>query len=167
MKKALLAGSFDPPTTGHLNIITRASALCDYIYIGLAINEEKKGCELFSLQERLMMLSRLTSKTPHTELVYIKGQVADFVMEYSIDFLIRGLRKDKDYIYEKKMAQQNKALSKVDTVFLFAEEPYLDVSSSAFRSTSNDSYNFSLIPSSIEEMARTFLTQKKSHLKKT
>jgi pantetheine-phosphate adenylyltransferase len=59
MKKALFAGSFDPPTLGHLNIITRALALCDELYIALAQNEEKKGKELFSFENTL---SRATQK---------------------------------------------------------------------------------------------------------
>jgi pantetheine-phosphate adenylyltransferase len=161
MKKALFAGSFDPPTLGHLNIITRALALCDELYIAVAQNEDKKGKELFSFEERKQLLFTLTEDIPSTKVVIIEHLVSSYAKKEGIDFLIRSLRTSSELLYEKTLAEKNKSLTGIETVFLFAEDPFAKLSSSEVRKALRGKKNIShILPISIEKLARDFLTKK-------
>lgn len=131
MKKGLFAGSFDPPTLGHLDLIERASTLCDELVVGLAVNSAKKY--LLSMLERKEMLETLTHSYPHVKVVMIKGLVVNYAKEHEIDFLIRGLRSYDDLYHELQLAIMNRELSGIETLFLPGKPEFSHLSSTMIR----------------------------------
>ena len=121
MKKGLLAGSFDPPTFGHLDIVERAAQLCDELVIGIAINPSKTQNSILSLDEKKELLESLLSKSPNTIVKSFEGLVVDFAKKEQINFLIRGLRAFSDFEYEFRMAIANKKMASLETIFLMAD----------------------------------------------
>jgi len=121
MKKGLLAGSFDPPTFGHLDIIQRAANLCDELIIGIAINPSKTKNSIFSLDEKKELLESLLSKFQNIKVKSFEGLVVDFAKKEKANFLIRGLRAFSDFEYEFRMAIANKKMASLETLFLMAD----------------------------------------------
>ena len=161
MKQALLPGTFDPPTLGHLDLIKRSEALCDKLVIGIACNGLKKEPSLFSVEEKVEMLKAITKDLPFVEIRILDGLVATFAEQNNIDFLLRGLRAFSDYEYEYRMAFTNKTLSGVETVFLMASEKTSHISSSLIREIGiNNSRLVEFVPSSIEEFVCKRLLRK-------
>jgi pantetheine-phosphate adenylyltransferase len=132
MKTALFAGSFDPPTLGHADIIFRAAKLYDKLYVGLAGNSEKKK-GLYNLEERRKMLERLVVDQKNIEVVSISGLVADYVKTNSVHVLVRALRTTADIEHEFTMAAANKQMVGIETVFLMADPCYAHLSSTLVR----------------------------------
>jgi pantetheine-phosphate adenylyltransferase len=131
MKKGLFAGTFDPPSLGHLNVIQRALRFCDHLIVGVAYNSEKKPWR--PLEERCEMLREITKGTPQLEIVAFEGLTVEFARQRGVSFLVRGIRNELDAIGEMQMATANRALSGIDTLLLMAEAPYGFVSSSLIR----------------------------------
>ena len=129
--KGLFAGTFDPPSLGHLNVIQRALRFCDHLIVGVAYNSEKKPWR--SLEERCEMLRAITKSTPQVEVVAFEGLTVEFARQQGVSFLVRGIRNELDAIGEMQMATANRALSGIDTLLLMAEAPYGFVSSSLIR----------------------------------
>lgn len=147
MKRALFAGTFDPPTLGHLDLIERASQLCDELLVGVAINPAKKPA--FNLEQRQEMLQSLTS---HIKIVSFSGLVVEYAKQHRISFLIRGLRSPADLDRELQLAMMNKQLSGIETVFLPTNPIYAHISSSLIRELAiNNARLHQLVPDSIEE----------------
>lgn len=125
-------GSFDPITLGHLDIIRRAAPLFDKLYIGALVNLQKKT--LFSLEERVKMIERVTKDIPNVEVISFSGLLVDCCRKYHAFTLVRGIRGVTDFDYEMQLAQGYRALDKrIDTVFLFADPSVSYVSSSSAR----------------------------------
>lgn len=132
MRKAIYPGSFDPVTYGHLDIIQRASKLVDELVIGVLKNNAKKG--LFSTEERIEFLRRVTVDIPNVRIISFDGLLVDCAMEYGTHTIVRGLRAVTDFEYELQLAQTNKRLRPdIDTVFLTTNVEYAYVSSSIVR----------------------------------
>ncbi|MGI6733074.1 MAG: pantetheine-phosphate adenylyltransferase [Anaerovoracaceae bacterium] len=130
MRKALYAGTFDPITNGHLDLIKRASKLCEHLVVGVMENKSKKP--FFSSDERVRMIRNCTSKLPNVEVICFDGLLADYVNSNQIDAVIRGLRATMDFEYEIQMAHMNARLynKDVETVFLMTTPEYSFISSS-------------------------------------
>ncbi len=130
MSKALYAGSFDPLTNGHLDLIRRASKLCDEMVVGVISNPSKKP--LFTDEERIALISEICSDIPNVSVSSFTGLLADYVNDNGFDIVIRGLRSSVDFEYELQMAQMNACLYKenVETVFLMTDPEYSFISSS-------------------------------------
>ena len=94
LRKALYAGSFDPPSNGHLDIIRRGQDLCDVMQVGIAINTNKKP--IFSYEKRKELLEKITNDM-NVEVVFIQGLLAEYVLENDIDFMVRGIRSYSDF----------------------------------------------------------------------
>jgi pantetheine-phosphate adenylyltransferase len=122
-------GSFDPVTNGHLDIVGRASRLFDEVVVAVLVNENKKA-NLFSVEERLDMLSRATSDLPNVTVGSFQGLLVDFCVENSVDAIVKGLRAVSDFDYELQMAQMNGSLTGVDTVFIPTSPDYSFLASS-------------------------------------
>jgi pantetheine-phosphate adenylyltransferase len=147
MQRALLAGTFDPPTLGHLDLIDRASKVCDELIIGVAMNPAKKSS--FSLQERQALLQKLK---PELKIISFTGLTVEFAKQHQITFLIRGLRSGTDLDREFQLAAMNKQLSGIETVLLPGNPLYAHISSSLIRELAfNQKRLHSLVPASIEE----------------
>jgi len=125
MRVALYPGTFDPITLGHIDIISRASALVDKLVIGVAINRDKGP--LFSLEERVAMIeaecTKLSEQTG-TEIVVhpFENLLIDCAHDVGAQIIVRGLRAVADFEYEFQMVGMNRALdASVETVFLMAD----------------------------------------------
>lgn len=130
MKKTLYAGSFDPLTNGHKNIIARAANLCDELVVGIIANPQKTP--FFSAEERVKIISVEMSDFPNVKVESFSGLLADYVNKEGFDMVVRGLRGGTDFDYEIQMAQMNARLykEKVETVFLMTDPKYSFISSS-------------------------------------
>ena len=128
MKKAVYAGSFDPPTYGHMDIIARASKLVDELIIAVAVNPHKKS--LLSLEERNELLKALTKDMPNVRVEFFTGLLVRFVERENADAIIRGFRAVSEVESELQLAQGNSLLSpQTETVFLVSNAKYSFISS--------------------------------------
>ncbi len=129
-KKALYAGSFDPITNGHLDLIIRASKLYDELVVGIIGNPSKKP--LLSKEERKMLIVEATKDIANVSVDYFDGLLADYVNNGDFDVVVRGLRAIGDFEAEIQMAQMNARLYKnnVETVFLMTAPDLSFLSSS-------------------------------------
>jgi pantetheine-phosphate adenylyltransferase len=126
---AVYPGSFDPPTNGHLDIITRASGLFPNIIVAVTENQNKN--HLFSLQERVALLKEASANLKNVEVVPFSGLLAHFLERLNSFTVIRGLRALSDFEYEFQMALMNRKLNKkIETVFLMPDQAYTFLSSS-------------------------------------
>ena len=132
-RKALYAGSFDPMTNGHLNIIERASALYDSLTVAVVVNPNK-NC-LFSVDERVETAKEVTSHLPNVTVDSFSGLLADYVNAKGFTAVVRGLRATNDFDNELQMAQMNALLFKngTETVLLMTDPKYSFVSSSLIK----------------------------------
>ncbi|MBQ3420794.1 MAG: pantetheine-phosphate adenylyltransferase [Romboutsia sp.] len=129
LRKAIFAGSFDPITNGHLDIIERASKIFDELQIGVLYNPNKKG--LFNFEERVNLIESCTSHLNNIKVVSFEGLLVDYCKENGIDTLVRGIRSSADVEYELQMAHMNKELnSDIETIILPTSTKYSFVSSS-------------------------------------
>ena len=125
---ALYAGSFDPPTLGHLDLIVRAVKIFDKVIVAVAYNEQKVG--MFTVEERMEMLSEMTANLPSVAIQQFCGLTVEYARQQGAISLIRGLRAISDFEFELSMAINNQKLNPhVDTVCLMPSEPYLFLSS--------------------------------------
>lgn len=114
---AVYAGSFDPPTLGHLDLIERASALFSDVIVGIGRHPSRSP--LFSVEERLDLVSRISSHLPNVTVEAFEGLLIHFCQRKSARVIVRGLRAATDFEYELQMAHANVDLEPaVDTVFL-------------------------------------------------
>ncbi|MCE5316334.1 MAG: pantetheine-phosphate adenylyltransferase [Parachlamydia sp.] len=132
MKHALFAGSFDPPTWGHLDIIERASKLFEKVSVGVAVNTTKSGA-LLPHSDRLDLLQELCAANPSVSIVPIPGLVVDFVKSEKVDVLIRSLRSSADIERETVMATANRQMAGVETLLLLSDPRYAHISSTLVR----------------------------------
>lgn len=129
MKIAVYPGSFDPCTNGHLDIITRASKLFDKVIVAVLVNSSKQP--LFSADERVRMLNKVTSDLSNVEAVSFSGLLADFMKSVNSTVIVKGLRAVSDFEYEFQMALTNKELySELETLFIPTNKEYMFLSSS-------------------------------------
>jgi pantetheine-phosphate adenylyltransferase len=131
--KALYSGSFDPPTMGHMDIISRAAKLYDELVIGVIGNPSKKS--MFTLEEREEMLKDALRDLPNVKVDHFSGLLADYVNRMGFDVVVRGLRATTDFEYEIQMAQMNARLfdKGIESVFLMTSPEYSFISSSMIK----------------------------------
>ena len=127
--KALYAGSFDPMTLGHLDIIERAANIFDEVVVGVVVNLDKHT--MFSFEERMEMITEATQHLPNVSVMMCDGLLADFVNRNGFNVVVRGLRCMSDFDSEQQMAHLHEHLynDKIETVFLMADAKYSFVSS--------------------------------------
>ena len=132
-RRALYAGSFDPVTYGHLNIIERAAGLFDEITVAVVVNPNKRG--FFTVDERMEILCKVAGYIPNVSIDKFEGLLADYVNSNGFSAVVRGLRAADDFEYELRMAQMNARLFRGDTetVFLMTDPAYSFVSSSMIK----------------------------------
>ncbi len=148
MKKAVFPGSFDPITLGHQDIILRALPLFDEIIIAIGINEAKKY--MFSLDERVQFIKDTFKNEPKITVTTYKGLTIHFCKEVNADYMLRGLRNPADFEFEKAIAQTNRKLSGIDTLFLLTSAETSYISSSIVRDVLRNGGDFTiLVPDSV------------------
>ena len=133
MKIAVYPGSFDPITLGHLDIIRRAAACFDKVYVCVMVNCEKKN-PMFTAQQRMEQISRSVADLPNVEAELWSGLLADYAREKGAAILVKGLRNATDFDQEYQMAAINKGIyPELETVFLPASAEYQHFSSTMAR----------------------------------
>ena len=132
MVKAVFAGSFDPPTFGHLNIIERAQKLFSEIHVVIAVNKNKSYC--FSGEERLDVIQKLVSRWDNVSVHLWDSLIVDYAKKIKADVLIRGVRNDNDFLYEFDLAMMNKSLNpQIETLFLVPDPKFFVLRSSSIK----------------------------------
>ncbi len=132
MFKALLPGSFDPPTWGHIHLIRRVAKVCDMLLVGIGKNEQKVKSVL-TLEEKMEGLKKELEDLRNIEIVGFSGLTTDFAKKNGVKFLVRGLRTPVDMEYEKQIAHANLQISGMETLFMMAEGDKVATSSSLIR----------------------------------
>ncbi len=153
MTKVVCPGSFDPVTNGHLDIVGRASHLFDEVVVAVLVNDNKAS--LFTLEERLDMLSRATSDLPNVTVASFRGLLVDFCADNGVDAIVKGLRAVSDFDYELQMAQMNGSLTAVDTVFIPTSPEYSFLASSLVKEVAKGGGDVSkLVPAFVLELMK-------------
>ncbi|WP_283134188.1 pantetheine-phosphate adenylyltransferase [Rhizohabitans arisaemae] len=128
MHRVVCPGSYDPVTNGHLDIISRAARLHDEVIVAVLINIEKKG--LFTVDERIDMLRRVTEDLPNVRVDKFHGLLVDYCREHEVTAIVKGLRAVSDFDYELQQAQLNYRMSGVETLFMATNPEHSFLSSS-------------------------------------
>ena len=128
MKRAIYAGSFDPVTNGHLDVLSRAAQVFDEVIVAVAHNSEKRG--LFTPEERVELLRQTTAGIKNARVTFFHGLLVDFATQQGACAIVRGLRAVSDFEFEFQMALMNRRLRPaLETFFLMPREEYSYVSS--------------------------------------
>ena len=131
-KIAVFPGSFDPLTNGHLDIIERASAMFDQLIVAVGTNTGKRP--LFDVDEKIQMIETVTAPLANVSVETINGLTVDFMHDHHAKFLVRGLRNEQDFNYERDIANMNHNLARdVESVFLLAKPENAQISSSILK----------------------------------
>jgi len=135
VKRGIVPGTFDPVTSGHLDIIVRAAGLFDELVVGVAASETKNGSgTLFTIGERVELIERATSHLDNVSVRPFDTLLVDFAEDVGASVIIKGLRVVTDFEREFQMAALNWRLdSKIETMFIMAIPEYMYLSSSAVR----------------------------------
>ncbi len=151
MKKSVYPGSFDPVTSGHLDIIERASAMFDDVTVAVLINKNKQPA--FSVEQRMDFIRRSTSHLPGVSVDCFSGLLVDYMKARKANIVIRGLRAISDFEYEFQMAAMNAKLARdVETIFLMTDINHSFLSSSMVKELVYHGGKIKgLVPSGIEE----------------
>lgn len=156
MSVAIYPGSFDPITKGHLNIITRAAKSFDRLIVCCMVNAEKNP--MFTLEERVEMVRRVTSGLPNVEVDHSNCLLAEYARQRGAHVIVKGLRAVSDFEKEFQMAIINHKLNpELDTMFLTAEHQFMYLSSSIVKEMAH--YNADLSDFLPEEIIPDFLTR--------
>jgi pantetheine-phosphate adenylyltransferase len=132
MKTAIYPGSFDPVTSGHLNIIRRAAKIFDRLVVCVMVNAGKNP--MFTLEERVDLIKRVTADIPNVEVDSSNELLANYAKRRDICVIVKGLRAGSDFENEFQMALINHKINpELDTMFLTAECQYMYLSSSTVK----------------------------------
>lgn len=134
MKRGIVPGTFDPVTSGHLDIIERASGLFDDLIVGVALSPDKGGGPLFSIDERVALIRSVTSHLENVSVRPFDTLLVNFAEEVGASVIVKGLRVVTDFEREFQMAALNWRLdSDIETMFIMAVPEYMYLSSSAVK----------------------------------
>jgi pantetheine-phosphate adenylyltransferase len=131
---ALVPGSFDPPTNGHLDVIERCVGIFDEVIVGVIRNPSKSA--LFDEAERVEMLTELCSRWGNVSVGAFGGLLVDYAQEVDADVVVKGLRAMTDFDYEFQMSQMNRHLSGIVTLFVATKPEFGYLSSSLVKEVS-------------------------------
>ena len=149
MTKALYAGSFDPITFGHLDIIESCSKIFDELIIAVGYNSEKQG--LIPIDDRIKLIQECVINYENIKVCSYEGLTVDFAQRNEVDVLVRGLRNTKDFEYEKEIGEYNYSLNKnIRTMFLLSKPEHNFISSSGVKELISYKADISnLVPSNV------------------
>ena len=131
MKRAIFPGSFDPITLGHTDVIDRALGLFDEIVIAVGVNVDKKY--MFNVETRVRMIEAVYGNNPKIKIESYKGLTVHYAKSKQASFILRGLRNPNDFEFEKSIAQTNRVLGGIETVFILTAIETSHISSSIVR----------------------------------
>ena len=149
MRKAIFPGSFDPFTLGHLDILTRSLSLFDEITVGVGRNNDKKT--MFSVSQRIEFIQKCFENEPKIIVKSYEGLTIDFCKKIDAKFIVRGIRNNGDFEFEKAIARTNRKLSKIETIFLLTSAETSFISSSIVRELIINKGNYQIfVPDSVK-----------------
>jgi pantetheine-phosphate adenylyltransferase len=161
MKAAFFAGTFDPPTLGHQELIHRAAALSDKLYVAVARSEGKHAL-LLPQNERIKLLQRLTKSLENVEVIPLVGLVVDCAQEYGAGVLVRGLRSSADFDFEMQMGAANRQMTGIETLCLFSSPEYSQINSTLVREIASNGRRLKgFVPDDIEQEVFDLLSKSK------
>ena len=127
-RTGIYAGSFDPVTYGHLDLIRRAAKIFDHLIVAIGVNQSKPP--MFTPAERMQMIRELCGDLPNVEVATFNGLAVSFATQKGASALVRGLRTEMDFVYEMQMALMNRSLSgDLETIFIPTAQTYGHISS--------------------------------------
>tara|TARA_Y100001949_G_scaffold111300_1_gene94175 strand:- start:356 stop:823 length:468 start_codon:yes stop_codon:yes gene_type:complete len=141
MKKAIFPGTFDPFTLGHLDILNRSKLIFDEVIVGVGRNNNKKT--MFSVDDRIKFIKSVVTNSDNIKVTSYEGLTIDFCKSVKANFIVRGVRNNGDFEFEKAIARTNRLLSKIETVFLLTSAKTSFVSSSIVRELIENNGDFS------------------------
>ncbi|MDG2368338.1 MAG: pantetheine-phosphate adenylyltransferase [Flavobacteriaceae bacterium] len=149
MRKAIFPGSFDPFTLGHYDILKRSLSLFDEIVVGVGKNNQKKT--MFSEKQRISFIENCFKDEKKIKVEAYQGLTIDFCKKVGASFIVRGIRNNGDFEFEKAIARTNRKLSKIETIFLLTSAKTSFISSSIVRELilNNGDYK-QLVPNSVD-----------------
>ena len=130
-KKAVITGSFNPVTSGHLFLLEQAQKLFDEVYMVILVNPEKTY--KLSLEKRLSLLKDAVKPFDNVKIFAYDGFACDFCLSVGANLMLRGVRNDKDLQYELDLRRQNLEYKGIDTMILVTDEKHKNVSSTYAR----------------------------------
>ena len=149
MRKAIFPGSFDPFTLGHLDILKRSLLLFDEITVGIGKNINKKT--MFTENQRISFIKDCFKNEPKIKVESYEGLTINFCKKIGANFIVRGIRNNGDFEFEKAIARTNRKLSKIETVFLLTSAKTSFISSSIVRELIINKGEYQLlVPSSVK-----------------
>ena len=152
-RRALIPGTFDPFTVGHLELVRIAAALFDEVVVCILVNPEKK--HLFDEGTRLEMIRTAVSAYENVRVDIDHGYTADYAERIGADFIVRGIRNETDAKYELPMADFNRRRTGVQTLLIPAPEELAEVSSTRVRATLAEGKSAeALVPDAVQEKLR-------------
>ena len=141
MKKAIFPGTFDPFTLGHLDILNRSKLIFDEVIVGVGRNNNKKT--MFSVDDRIKFIKSVVTNSDNIKVTSYEGLTIDFCKSVKANFIVRGVRNNGDFEFEKAIARTNRLLSKIETVFLLTSAKTSFISSSIVRELIENNGDFS------------------------
>ncbi len=154
MKRALVPGTFDPITNGHIDVITRASQIFDEVIVGVAASLDKGAHgPLFSLDERVGLAREATAHLSNVSVLCFNDLLVHFAEQIGANVVVKGLRAITDFEYEFQMTAANYRLNKdIETIFIMSPPEYMYLSSSIVREIASYNGNVTdLVPSGVEK----------------
>lgn len=153
MKRAIFPGSFDPFTVGHESIVLRGLEIFDEIVVAVGINSDKR-C-MFSAERRVEFIRTVFAEHPQVSVETYDGLTVDFAKQIGCTHIIRGLRTSADFEFERAIAQVNRQMTGIDTVFLLTTPEHTPVNSTIIRDILRHGGDASLfLPERIRNMVK-------------
>lgn len=143
MRKAIFPGTFDPFTLGHLDILKRSLSLFDEIIVGVGVNENKNT--MFNSKQRADFIKKCLKNEPKVKVFSYSGLTIDFCKKVGANFIVRGIRNNGDFEFEKAIARTNRKLSKIETIFLLTSAKTSYISSSIVRELISNNGDYKLL----------------------
>jgi len=139
---AIYPGSFDPPTLGHLDLVTRAAHLYERVIVAVGVNSSKQP--FLSIEERLQALKACSKDLPNVQVDQFDGLLVDYATEKGAQVIVRGLRATSDFDYEFQIAMANRRMRpEIETVFLMTKWEHSYLSSSIVREVASHGGDYS------------------------
>lgn len=162
MRKAVYPGTFDPVTYGHLDVIKRGSRIFDELVVAVGHNPLKDP--LFTIKERMDMISKNIRGIKNTRVDCFKGMLTDYMKEMQTNVILRGIRTVSDFEYEFQRALTNRVLkTDIETVFIMTSQEYSFLNSSLIKEAVSLGGDISMfVPSDVEKLLQRKFANKKS-----
>ena len=150
-KIAVVPGSFDPITNGHLDIIKRAADVFDVVYVAVLNNSSKQP--LFNVEERISLIAEVTKQFPNIRIESSSGLLIEYAQQKKAQAIVRGLRAVSDFEYEMQITSMNRVLDEhIETFFIMTKNQYSFLSSSIVKEVAKYGGNIrELVPPEIEK----------------